>query len=136
MTIPDVERIVSTALRANTAVAAIVADRVYTILPKDESLRVFPLCRLVRIGGGPVGNPAVLDAALLQLDVWADTQRAARDLSAALVQAIDELAGYSAHGGYVTGTSPATIRHLPDDSFTPTKPRYVLEVVVYARSTS
>lgn len=134
--LPDVERIVSTALRASADIITLAGDRVYTELPKRADDRSFPLVRLGRIGGGPTGTPTHLDAALLQLDVWGGSKYQARELAATIVKVLDELDGYSAHGGYITGTSPGTLRYVPDETFTPTKPRYVVDVLVYSRPSS
>lgn len=129
----DVERIISTYLRNVPAVVALVGDRVYTELPKSGG--TFPLCRLARIGGGPTGTPAYMDVARLSVDVWGGSKFQARELTATIAAALDEAAGYSAHGGYIVGTSPGEVRYLPDETFTPTRPRYVVDVAVNTRPT-
>lgn len=132
--LPDVERIVSTALRADPDLDALLAGRIYGELPKTS--RTFPLCRLGRIGGGPAGTPLYLDAAVLQFDVWGGTKYETRTIAATIVAVLDTLAGYTAHGGYITGVDPGATRYIPDETYTPARPRYVVESTVYIRPTS
>lgn len=131
--LPDAERIISTALRASADIDALIGDRVYTSLPKGD--RTFPLCRLVRIGGGPAGTPIYIDAVAMQFDVWGGTKYEARLVAATVVAVLDGLTGYTAHGGYITGVDPGATRYIPDESFTPSRPRYVVDSVVYIRPT-
>ena len=134
--LPDVEAMLSAALRADADIIALVGDRVYGELPKDAGLRAGPLVRLGRIGGGPTGQPLTLDAAIVQFDVWGGTKKQAREVAATIAKVVGELAGYSGPDGYITGTSPGSLRYVPDESFTPQRPRYVVEATVYNRPTS
>lgn len=134
--LPDAEQIVSTYLRSRSEVTDLVADRVYTEMPRKASDRVFPLVRVVRAGGGPVGSPIFIDRVLVSCDVWGGTKYQAREIAATLALVLDEIAGYSAHGGYSTGSSPGVLRYIPDESFEPPKPRYLLDTVVYFRPSS
>ena len=131
---PDAERIVSTYLRSVPAVAGLVADRVYTELPKAGG--TFPLARLARIGGGPTGTPAYMDEARISVDIWGGSKYEARELAATIAAALDEAAGYSAHDGYISSTSPGALRYVPDETFTPTRPRYIVDVVINTRPTA
>lgn len=133
--LPDVERIVSAYLRSLTAITDLVSDRVFTELPKREADRVFPLVRVSRIGGGPTGAPHFLDRALVSCDVWGGTKYEARLIAATIIGALDEIEGYTLHGGYATGASPGSLRYLPDDTFSPAKPRYIADAVVLFRPT-
>jgi hypothetical protein len=130
---PDVEAIVSSALRSDANIIALVDDRVYGELPKDVADRVGPLVRLARIGGGPTGQPLHLDAALMQFDVWGGSKKQAREVAATIAAVLDELAGTAGADGYITGTAPGSVRYVPDETFTPHRPRYVVDVIVYAR---
>lgn len=133
--LPDVERILSSYVRSRTEITDLVAQRVYTELPRREADRVFPLVRLSRIGGGPTGSPLYLDRALVSADIWGGTKAEARLVAATLAGVLDEIGGYTNHGGYATGASPGSLRYLLDDSFETPKPRYVLDAVVYFRPT-
>lgn len=129
----DAERIVSTFLRAQASISALVGDRVYTEIPRREGDRTFPLAVLSRVGGGPTGSPHFLDRALLSVSVWGGTKFEARQIAATIQAELDEIGGYSAHGGYATGASPGSLRYELDDSFEKPKPRYLLDAVVFIR---
>lgn len=131
--LPDVEAMVSSALRADASIIALVDDRVYGELPKDAADRGGPLVRLGRIGGGPTGQPIHLDAALIQFDVWGGTKAQARTIAATIAAVVDGLAGYTAADGHIAGTSPGPIRYVPDETFVPQRPRYVVEATIYTR---
>lgn len=132
---PDAERIVSTYVRSRTEVTDLVSTRVYTEVPRKETDRVYPMIRISRVGGGPVGSPLFLDRALMSFDIWGGTKHEARTIAATLAGVVDEIGGYSAHGGYATGASPGSLRYISDDSFETAKPRYLLDAVVLFRPT-
>jgi hypothetical protein len=127
----DVERIVSQFLRANTAVTELVDDRVYSELPKAAE---WPAVRLNRVGGGPATQPARLDLARIQIDVWGGTKANARTIAATVLAVLgDELPGvYDGGVSVVTAVRLGTLRYSPDETFTPAKPRYIGEVSVYS----
>lgn len=129
----DAERIVSAYLRSVPSLDALVGDRIYTEIPRRETDRVFPLVVLSRVGGGPTGSPHFLDRVLLSVSVWGGTKYEARQIAATIQAEIDEISGYSAHGGYATGASPGALRYELDDSFEKPKPRYLLDSVVFVR---
>lgn len=131
--LPDVERILSTYLRSRSEITSLVDSRVYTELPRRDVDRVFPLVRVSRIGGGAVSSPHYLDRALVSVEVFGGTKYEARQIAATVDAVLDELANFTAHGGYATGSSPGSLRYVPDESFEPTKPRYVLDRVVFFR---
>jgi len=133
--LPDAERILSSYLRSRSEITALVDQRVYTELPKKKTDRVFPLVRVSRIGGGPTTSPNFLDRALVSFDAFGGTKYQARELAATISFVLDEIAGYTIHDGYSTGSSPGSYRYLPDDSFEPAKPRYLLDAVVFLRPT-
>jgi hypothetical protein len=134
--LPVAEAILSEYLRSRPEITGLVGSRVFTELPRKEADRVFPLLKISRTGGGPTGSPAFLDRALLSVEVLGGAKYATAVLAQTVVSVVDEIAGYTALGGYATGSSPGSLRFLPDDSFEPPKPRYLLDVVVYLRSSS
>lgn len=137
--LPDAERIVSEYLRnERTEIAALIPDvdsgaRVYGELPKRD--RVYPLVRVSRIGGGATATPRFLDRALLSFECWGGTKSEARTIAETVAAVLDQISGFSAFGGYATGSSPGSLRYIRDDSFEPAKPRYLLDVVVLIRPT-
>lgn len=135
LVLPDVERIVSTFLRSRTELSTLVDDRVYTEIPRKASDRVFPLVRVSRTGGGATTSPSFLDRALVSVEAFGGSKYEARQIAATVDAVLDEIAGFTAHGGYSTGSSPGSLRYIPDDSFEPPKPRYLLDRVVYFRPT-
>jgi len=129
--LPDVELVAVTYLRrTGSRVRDLVGDRVYTVIPTNA---VFPLLRLVRIGGAPVSSATLhLDAAAMQLDAAGGSKADARRL---LDTARAELAdmNLATHtGAVVTAVTFGPSRYLPDKDFTPAKPRYVADVTIYA----
>lgn len=131
--LPDAERIVTTFLRSRSEVAALVDDRVYAEIPRKVADRVFPLVRVSRTGGGPTESPLHMDRAILAVDVWGGTKFEAQAVAAAIMAVLDDIGGYSAHGGYSTGSSLGTLRYVPDESFEPPRPRYIVDFVSYFR---
>jgi len=134
--LPDAERMISSGLRLSADLTALVGDNIYTALPKQASARVFPLVRLARIGGAPAGTPLYLDTAFIQFDVWGGSKHEARTIAATVIAALVELVGYNEHGGYITGVDPGATRYALDDTFTPSRPRYIVDVAVHTRPTA
>lgn len=130
----DVEALVSKHLRAAPAVTALVGDRVYSAIPKRAE---WPLVRLTRVGGGPVGTPNVLDAGRIQVDAFGGSKAQARELAATVIgELVANLAGQHDGGeSTVTAVRAGSLRSNPDPTFDPPKPRYVAEVTVYVRPT-
>jgi len=129
----NAEAIASAYLRSVPEVSALVGSRIYTVLPRKESDRVFPVVRISRIGGGPTGSPAYLDRALLSVEVWGGSKSEAFTIASTIAGALDEIDGYSTGDGYATGSSPGALRYIEDGDFEPPKARYVVDVVAYFR---
>lgn len=133
MTLVDVEALVSQYLRSQSEVTAYVAQRVYTALPESKT---FPLVRLTRVGGvPPMSRPLHMDTAHLQVDVFGGSKATALDTIDAvreeLAKIVDEAAVQPL--GVVCGVRFGPLAYLPDDTFEPAKPRYVLDVFVTVR---
>ncbi|RTL08423.1 MAG: DUF3168 domain-containing protein [Acidimicrobiia bacterium] len=122
---PDAERLVATWLRDQDAVAAIFDDRVYTEIPTSP---VWPLARLVRIGGNPTDRLARLDSPLLQIDVWGGPKATAyAGIATILAHLASGLVG--THDlGTVTAVEVGGPSWLPDDTYQPARPRYSADV--------
>jgi Protein of unknown function (DUF3168) len=130
---PDAEALVIAALIADPDVDAVLAGRVYGVLP---NVKVFPLCRVVRWSGQMLdgGDPYWGDAPALQVDVWAD--RKAQAVGAGeVVRAVlaQRLAGVPHAGGVVAGVDIGTCIFDPDTAFEPAKPRVRLSVDLVTR---
>lgn len=126
--IPDIERELSAYLRADGAVAALVDDRVYTIVPAGPT---FPLVRLTRIGGAPA-RPHLLyhDVAEIQLDCYADRKAEAQTLAETVREALAAMPGV--HGtAVVTAVRFGRLQYLPDGTFDPARPRYIADVTIH-----
>jgi hypothetical protein len=122
---PDVERIVADHLRYTLD-----GPKVVTELPRDKT---WPLVRVHRYGGRDVtpGEPLHLDAALIQVDVWADTVAQARTIAEACRAAIHTIPHQPDAGGVVTRSKSEEMRRVDDASFTPAKPRYAVRATVH-----
>lgn len=128
--LPDAEQVVTAYLRGVAAVTAIAAGRVYTVFPAQAGNE--PLVVVQRIGGTPpFSQPLVLDAAQLQLDVYGGPKKTAHDLAATIRSVLCALE--SQHVG-VAGVVFGAFRYLPDETFNPPRPRYLLDVTVTVRA--
>lgn len=127
--LPNVEALVSQFLRDQDEIADLVADRVYTALPKSPE---WPLLRLQRVAGGPVTHrPLHLDAAIVQLDAYGGSKAAALELvETARAVIADRIEGV--HDlGVVTGVQFGPLSWLPDPVYSPARPRYVADVTLF-----
>lgn len=133
MSLVDVEALVSQYLRAQSEVTAFVGQRVYTALPDDK---VFPLVRIVRIGGAPkMSRPLYVDSALLQIDVFGGSKATTFDTVDAVREELAKLPDEAAVQplGVVCGVRFGPLSYIPDETFKPAKPRYVQGVTVTVR---
>ena len=125
----DAERLTSTWLRSRTSITSIVADRVYTATPENPT---FPLMRINQYGGSPVfSKPLYLDRAAMQFDCYGGAKVLARQLADAVRSELAAMVG-SHSLGVVTSVEFGEMRYLPDDSYSPAKPRWIVEAVVYS----
>lgn len=131
--LPDVERLLSEFLRDQPEVTDLLAARVYTVLPRDKE---FPLLRLVRLGGydEQICVPLVIDEAVVQMDVWGGPKALAYQ-AAATVRAVLSARLIGGHDeGVVQNIRHGALRYLPDEEFTPARPRYTFDVTVRTRA--
>jgi hypothetical protein len=126
----DVERLISTWLRAQPEITALVSDRVYTELP---SRAVTPLLRLTQISGAPVGSrPLWLDESFIQFDAYGGPKVLARqlvDTTRALLASPQFIGSHPT--GVVTCVEWMELTYLPDDAYEPAKPRYLASASIY-----
>lgn len=129
--LPHVERLASAYLRTVPEVVALVEQRVYTAFPRqlDESK---PFALVQRVGGAPVlAHPRVIDSAELQLDTYGGPQAVAHELAEVCLAALEAWQGEQPDaGGNVAGVTVGAKRYVPDETWTPARPRYVSDLVV------
>jgi Protein of unknown function (DUF3168) len=125
----DAERLLSRWLRERADIAAIVDDRVYTVIPNRVT---FPFLRITQIAGTPVhSKPLYLDEAYIQLDAYGGPKVQARLLIDTTRQALaDEFTGLHAEGS-VTGVSFGPLSYIPDDAYEPPQPRFIAMASIY-----
>lgn len=132
--LPDVERLVSSYLRAHPGVAGVVGDRVYTAMPAQLEPEL-ALVLVQRIGGTPpLSHPLVVDEAQLQVDAYGGPKAVAWEVLATVLAAFDELEGAVRPEGYVSAVRQGAIRWQPDETFDPWRPRYVADVTLTTRA--
>lgn len=130
---PNVLRLVTGFLRAQTEVSALVDDRVYSDIPKDPT---WPLVRVSHLGGGTRTDPAYhLFAELVQVDCWGGPRIATFNLAetcrAAMSQRLIGAHTVGADSAVVSGISPGGLREDSDDTYAPAKPRVRFDCVIY-----
>jgi len=141
MTWPDVEGGLRTYLRADAAVSALCAQRVFFGVPRKGAR--FPLVTVQRIGGGDDPSEVPIDRALVQVDCWgafADETAHVRPnkagafaLAAAVRDALSAIRGATDIGEDVIayGANVVSSQWLPDAD---DRPRYSLTVDLTARA--
>lgn len=123
----------STYLRAQPEVSALVADRVYTVTPKDVTTK-FPFIRLTRIAGGPLYNrPLIIDQARIQVDCWGGPKKFAWQMAATCMAVLSERFIGVQSGGVIANTEFGALIDQPDASFDPPQPRWLFDVTVTAK---
>lgn len=131
--LPDAEQVVSAFLRAHPRITALIGDRVYTVFPAQAGPE--PLLLLQRVGGEPpFSHPLVLDIAQLQMDAYGGPKKAANVLAATARAVLTELE--DASYPEVASVRFHSLRWVPDETFSPPRPRYVFDVDVAVRTPS
>jgi hypothetical protein len=130
MTLPaNAEALVTEYLRDDPAVSALVAARVYTVIPSGNAS--WPLLRVVRIGGVPAfSRPLHLDRASLQIDAFGGSKAQALTLADTARMALSEIDLAMHSEGVVTGIEFGPLAYVPDPDFEPAKPRYLFDVTL------
>lgn len=132
---PNVRAALRTYLRADTAVSAVVGNRVFYGVPHKAP--TFPLVTLPgQVGGGQDPGEAPIDRPLHQLDLWAaipDGLDVLYTLESAVRDALDALRGATTIGSVVLyGATIAGAVDLPDPA--DDRPRRILTVDITARA--
>jgi hypothetical protein len=129
--LPDAARLLMAYLRTVPEVVALAGQGVYTAFPKQlDKGTAFVLVQ--RIGGAPpVPRPLVVDEAAIQLDAYGGPQQRAHELVVTCRAALSELRGEQPNDtGNVCGVVVGALRYVPDETWTPPRPRYVSDLLV------
>lgn len=105
--------------------------RVYTVLPSKPT---WPLLRVTRVAGAPVVlRPLVLDNAIIQVEAYGGTKKAAHDLIELVRALVAERVDGVHDAGVVTAYGFGSLSYMPDNSYEPTRARYVADVQLWLR---
>jgi hypothetical protein len=126
----DVEALITTFLRGQTAVTALVIDRVYSDLPHD---RTYPLVLVNRTGGG-FTYKQYLEEADVEIAAHGGTHKQAYNLANACLTSMATSIVGSHSDGVVTKVKATSVVYQPEvDSADPqghARPRYLVSVTV------
>lgn len=126
---PDAEALLSTFLRSRFELVALVDSRVYTSIPSNPT---FPLVRVTRIGGIPVfSRPLRLDVATVQVDVWGGPKATAWQIAETCRAVIAEIDRADHDAAAITAAQFGPFSYLPDDTYSPARPRFTFDVDLY-----
>jgi hypothetical protein len=129
--LPDVEALLSKFLRDQDEIDDAIAKRVYTVLPERPT---FPLVLLTRVAGVPVvGRPLVVDRPRIQIDSYGGGRAAALANLELVRRLIAERLVGKHDGGVVAGYTFGNLSWLPDNTVTPSRPRFVADVELTVR---
>lgn len=130
--LPDAELLVTTFLRQDAAVQAVVGDNIYTELPAGFS--DWPALRVTRIGGAPAFQPLVLDKPLVQFDVWGGPKRPTLKVAETVREALSERTPFHAESiGTLAVERFGTLRYAPDTKYDPARPRWICDAILVTR---
>ncbi len=132
---PNMEALVSAFLREQPEVIAMVGDRVWTAVPKaDEPDPRWPGVRVTQLLDEPNGSPLWAIGYVIQVDAWGGSKGDAFRI-ANVCRAVIDARIVGVHDGYgvVNGSSPGSLLDLPDEDFSPAKPRWLFTSTIYAR---
>jgi hypothetical protein len=130
--LPNVELLLSQFWRQDTIVASVFADNVYTELPAGYA-GPWPAARITRVGGN-ADRLGVIDRPLIQVDVWGGPKALALEAADALRAAISQRLPWTLTGkGTLALNRLGTPRYVPDDTFDPSRPRYIFDATFITR---
>lgn len=135
---PNMEALVSAFLRDQPEMTELVEDRVYTAIPKrkteEEQAAEYPLVRVTQLLDTPAGAPLYAVAFEMQVEAFGGSKAAAWRIASTARALIDaRLLGDYPGFGVVNGTTPGALLDLPDEDFTPAKPRWLFSSTIYGR---
>lgn len=130
--LPDAEALLSQFLRDQDEIDEAINKRVYTAIPAKPT---WPLVIITRVAGAPIlSRPLVLDNPTIQIDAYGGSKKDAHDLIELVRRIIAvRIQGVHEDLGNVTGYQFGSMSYLPDDSYAPSRPRYVADVQLFTK---
>lgn len=126
---PDVSKMVITLLRASPAVQLLVGNGNDSIRGNLQPTTQFPAVRVTRITDETmVAHPHVLESVRMQIDCWGGNNRQAERLAQTCKAVLLDSTNYVNDEGIVTKVRSAGLSDQVDDTFTPARERYILDL--------
>lgn len=129
----DVEALLTSFLRAQSSITALVGDRVYTDLPHK---RQYPLLLVTRAGGGYMTNPPLwLEQAEVLFQAYGGTHKQAQTIASTCVDLLGTQLRGAHPQGSVTGFRASDVSYEPDEDLADTeghsRPRFLVLASVF-----
>lgn len=129
--LPDTERMLIRFLQTDVAVAPLLGDRVYSVMP-DPAKHSWPAARVHR-WGGTADEDAAIDHPAVQVDVWGGSKRTAW-VCAETIRAACRLRLRGVHeDGIVSRVVFGNLSDDPDPNFDPARPRWRFDLMLTTR---
>ena len=135
---PDVEKITGAYLRSESAIIALVDDRVGGKHPRSTDT---PWVKIVQIGDTVIqNNPVYFTAVKLQIDCYGGEDEYTAHGEASLLartvrQSLSVMADDTHTGAVVTDVKFGALSRIPDTDFEPARERFILTADVYSHRT-
>jgi hypothetical protein len=88
----------------------------------------WPAARVTRIGGVAQDSQALFDKPLIQVDVWGGPKVQAEEIAQLIRERLADGLPFRQDGCLKAVTRMGGLRYLPDATWDPAKPRYILDV--------
>lgn len=130
----NIEALVSAFLREQPEMIDLVADRIYTVIPKPaKGDPKYPLVLVTLIIDAPHTGPLWGIGFDVQVDAFGGSKDEARRIAGTARALIsDRLTGVHPEG-VVNGVTNGGMLDLPDEGFSPAKPRWLFTSTIHAR---
>lgn len=129
--LPDVEAVAIAYLKSHAGLTAVIpaAQISSSVAGNVNDAGALTINRT----GGTAPEPRWLDRAVLDVNAWATTKQQASLMIRTALAALHDMAQHHGSFGVVSGVDDILgPQWVPDDSRTPTLPRYLASVAVYA----
>lgn len=130
----NIEALVSAFLREQPEIIDLVADRVYTAVPNPQPGRNFyPCIRVTLLIDDPAAGPLWSVAYDVQVEAFGGRKDEAHRIAATARALISARLTGTHPEGIVNGVTNRGGFDLPDETFTPAKPRWLFTSTIHAR---
>lgn len=130
---PNIEALVSAFLRDQEEMIDLVDDHVYTAIPKPKTGEtLYPLVRVTMLIDTPAGAPLWAVASDVQIEAFGGSKIDAWRIASTARALLDQRLVGTYPEGVVNGVTNGAMLDLPDESFSPAKPRYLFTSTVHA----